>query len=63
MFTAKISWIFVKAFKKISRGSHEMRVSSGLAATVGKPTDNTYFTLVYAGDHNYLDLLGGGGRF
>ena len=32
MFTAKISWIFVQAFKKISR---KMRVSSGLAATVG----------------------------
>ena len=31
MFTAKISLIFVKAFKKISR---KMRVSSGLAATV-----------------------------
>ena len=31
MFTAKISWIFVQAFKKISR---KMRVSSGLAATV-----------------------------
>ena len=32
MFTAKISWIFVQAFTKISR---KIRVSSGLAAKVG----------------------------
>ena len=31
MFTAKISWIFVQAFKKYRE---KMRVSSGLAATV-----------------------------
>ena len=32
MFTAKISWIFVQPFKK---HREKMRVSSGLAATVG----------------------------
>ena len=44
MFTAKISLIFVKAFKNIAK----MRVSSGLAATVGRYVKKQYLLSSFA---------------